>query len=138
MHHTMLYINPSWPGRTTARKSRTKEHTIRVMPRGFNLGATCRRNSGTFLQTIPDHESKSGFTPSISHFLNFPLYILSRAMCSYDLRSAHSPTLCTLSRTGKTVTNYTRTTGSYQYFHSDIRYLASTSYLRGNNKGTRS
>jgi len=36
-------------------------------------------------QTVPDHESKSGFTPSISHFLNFPLYILSRAMCSYDL-----------------------------------------------------
>ena len=37
------------------------------------------------VQTIPDHESKSGFTPNISHFLHLPLFILSRAMCSYDL-----------------------------------------------------
>lgn len=38
-----------------------------------------------FTQTIPDHESKSGFIPSISHVRSLPLYILSRKMCSYDL-----------------------------------------------------
>jgi len=65
-------------------------------------------------------------------------FYLERCARTIYLRSAHSPTLCTLSGTGKTVTNYTGTTGSYQYFHSGIHYLASTSYLHGNNKGTRS
>ncbi|KAF9778201.1 alpha/beta-hydrolase [Thelephora terrestris] len=52
-------------------------------------------NKGTYYtsyatnMTVPDHESTSGFTPSVSHFLNFPLFILSRAMCSYDLTRVH-------------------------------------------------
>ena len=61
------------------------------------------------------------------------LELCARTIC---LRSAHSPTLWTPSRRGKTVTNYTRTTESCQYSHSGIHYLASASYLHGNNKGT--
>lgn len=52
-------------------------------------------NKGTYYtsyatdMTVPDHESSSGFTPSVSHILNIPLFILSRAMCSYDLTKVH-------------------------------------------------
>lgn len=48
-------------------------------------------NKGTYYtsyatdMTVPDRESSNGFTPSVSHFLNVPLFFLSRAMCSYDL-----------------------------------------------------
>lgn len=41
------------------------------------------------VQTIPDNGSNGGFVPSISHFLCLPLFILSRAMCSYDLTKIH-------------------------------------------------
>ena len=69
---------------------------------------------------------------SISRCISY----LERCAHTIYLRSAHSPTLCTPSRRGKTVTNYSRTTESCQYSHSGIRYLASTSYLHGNNNGT--
>lgn len=51
-------------------------------------------------------------------------------------KSVHSPTFCTSSKRGKTAMNYTGTMELCQYFHSGIHYLASTSHLHANNKGS--
>ena len=52
------------------------------------------RNSPAYVhsfstQTVRDDGSTGGFTPSTSHLRSFPLFILSRAMCSYDLSKIH-------------------------------------------------
>ena len=95
--------------------------------------ATKKSSYRRFLTTSRTAVSRQAFhISSISRCISY----LERCARTIYLRSAHSPTLCTLSKRGKTATNYTRTTESCQYSHSGIRYLASTSYLHGNNRGT--
>jgi len=81
-----------------------------------------------FAQTVRDNESSSGFTPRISHFASFPLFIVSRTMCSYDLSKVHPfPDFLDVIQRGRTVMNYIKTTEWCQCFHNGTHNLARTS-----------